>query len=51
MTTQGWIFLTLSWALVLAGTGWCLWRVMKSRRHWTQPEEDVKKLHHGEFND
>jgi hypothetical protein len=51
MTPGGWIFMIVSWGAVSVATAWCFWRVLRSPRHWTRPEEDVARLHHGEFGE
>ena len=51
MKISGWLFLILSWGMVIFWTIWCLRRVLTSKRHWTHPEEDIEKLHHGEFEE
>ncbi len=50
MTAAGWVFLTVSWSIVLFGAGWCIRRVLRSKAHWQEPEEEIRKLHHGEFD-
>ncbi len=50
MTTAGWIFMSVSWGLVLAALIYSFRRVFTSQRHWTKPEEDIRELHHGEFD-
>lgn len=49
MTTGGWIFIILSWGIVLSVLVWCIHRVLTSKKHWIHPEEDIQELHHGEF--
>ena len=51
MTTEGWIFLGISWALVAWGSVWSMRRVLTSKKHWNQPEQDIAELHHGEFGE
>ncbi|MBP7276207.1 MAG: hypothetical protein KBA51_08405 [Kiritimatiellae bacterium] len=51
MTTSGWIFMIVSWSLVFVMLAYCFFRVLKSKQHWTDPGEDIRELHHGEFND
>ncbi len=51
MKPEGWLFLIISWAIVIGGTAWCLRRVLTSKMHWTHPDEDIKELHHGEFGE
>jgi hypothetical protein len=51
MNASGWVFLAVCWGCVSAVTGWCLYRVLTSRRHWTKPDEDIAELHHGEFGE
>lgn len=51
MTASGWIFLGLSWGLVIGVSAWCIRRILTSPRHWTEPEKDIRELHHGEFGD
>lgn len=50
MRTSGWIFMAVSWALVIGTTAWCLIRVVTSRKHWQSPDQDIERLHHGEFS-
>lgn len=50
MTTAGWVLMIASWTLVLVVLAYCFHRVLTSRRHWTDPGEDIRELHHGEFN-
>lgn len=51
MNATGWIFLAVCWGLVLTCLAWCMIRVFSSRKHWTNPEEDIRELHHGEFGE
>ena len=51
MKGAGWIFLLVSWGVVIFWAAWCLRRVLTSRQHWTRPEEDIRELHHGEFGE
>lgn len=51
MTTAGWLFLGISWALVAGLTAWCMKRVLSSRKHWVPPDEAIRELHHGEFGE
>lgn len=51
MTPTGWTFLIVVWSVVGCITGWCLYRVLTSKRHWTHPDEDIRELHHGEFGE
>jgi hypothetical protein len=51
MTAAGWLFLVAGWGAVIGATAWCLKRVLSSRKHWTQPDEDIRELHHGEFGE
>ena len=48
---EGWLFLIVSWSLVIGVTVLCLRRVLTSRKHWTHPDEDMAELHHGEFGE
>jgi ABC-type nickel/cobalt efflux system permease component RcnA len=50
MRTSGWIFMAVSWSLVTLVTVWCLIRVVTSRQHWQEPDQDIERLHHGEFS-
>lgn len=49
MTTAGWLFMTVSWGLVLGAMIYSFRRVLTSKKHWTKPEDDIRELHHGEF--
>lgn len=49
MTAAGWVLMAASWAVIFFWTGWCFYRVLTSRRHWQNPEEDIAHLEHGEF--
>ncbi len=49
MTLAGWILMISSWSVILFWTVWCFRRVLRSKAHWTQPEEDITRLQHGEF--
>jgi hypothetical protein len=51
MKPEGWLFLVVSWGIVIVGTVWCLRHVLTSKKHWTHPEEDVAELHHGEYGE
>ena len=51
MKWTGWLFLIVSWAIVIGGTAWCLYRGLTSKRHWTHPDEDIAELHHGEYGE
>jgi hypothetical protein len=51
MKWTGWIFLIVCWGVVIYWTAWCMIRVLSSKKHWTQPEEDIKELHHGEYGE
>ena len=48
---EGWLFLVVSWGLVIMTMIWCLRRVLTSKKHWTHPDEDMAELHHGEFGE
>ncbi len=49
MTPEGWIFMGICWAVVILTGGWCLYRVVTSHQHWKHPQDDIERLHHGEF--
>ncbi len=49
MTRAGWIFMIVSWTVIIFWTAWCFVRVLTSRKHWQNPEEDIAHLEHGEF--
>lgn len=51
MNSSGWVFMALSWAIVIVATAWCLVRILTSKKHWTHPDEDIHELHHGEFGE
>ena len=51
MSSTGWLFLSVSWVIVLGFTIWGVRRVLTSRKHWTHPDEDIRELHHGEFGE
>ncbi len=51
MKPEGWLLLIASWGVVSLWAGWCIYRVLSSRKHWTRPQEEIEKLHHGEFRE
>ncbi len=51
MTRAGWILMIASWTVILFWTFWCFRRVLVSKRHWTNPEDDITQLRHGEFGE
>lgn len=50
MNRDGWIFLGVSWGLVVFWTAWSFYKVLFSKRHWTEPREDIRELRHDEFS-